>query len=123
MHYWDAVLAFVVAMVVAALLTPFAAKLAWRYHAVSMPSERGLAERTTPLWGGLAILAGVLIAAALWMPATINLPRSAHTLRGSVNTVHTWVVLAGACLIPRVGPNADRRAQHPAGQLPRQIGA
>ena len=52
MHYWDAVFAFAVAMVVAAVLTPFAAKLAWRYHAVSLPSERGLSQRTTPLREG-----------------------------------------------------------------------
>src|SRR5947209_1907420 len=123
MHYWDAVLAFVVAMVVAALLTPFAAKLAWRYHAVSMPSERGLAQRTTPLWGGLAILAGVLIACALFMPATIKLPRAAHALPGSVNTVDTWVVLAGACLIAVVGAIDDRRALPPLVKLIGQIGA
>ena len=103
MHYWDAVFAFVVAMVVAAVLTPFAARLAVRYHAVSMPSERGLSRSTTPLWGGLAILVGVLVASALWMPATIRLPRAAHQLPGEVNTVHTWVVIAGACLITLVG--------------------
>ena len=123
MHYWDAVLAFVAAMVVAAVLTPFAARLAWRYHAVSMPSERGLAERTTPLWGGLAILVGVLVASALWMPATIKLPRAAHQLPGSVNTVHTWVVLAGAILIALVGAIDDRRALPPLVKLVGQIGA
>ena len=51
MHYWDAVFAFLVAMAVAALLTPFAARLARRIGAIAMPSERGLAERTTPLLG------------------------------------------------------------------------
>jgi UDP-GlcNAc:undecaprenyl-phosphate GlcNAc-1-phosphate transferase len=123
MHYWDAVLAFVAAMIVAGVLTPFAARLAWRYHAVSMPSERGLAERTTPLWGGLAILVGVLVASALWMPATIKLPRAAHQLPGSVNTVHTWVVLAGAVLIALVGAVDDRRALPPLVKLVGQIGA
>jgi UDP-GlcNAc:undecaprenyl-phosphate GlcNAc-1-phosphate transferase len=123
MHYWDAVFAFVVAMVVAAVLTPFAARLAWQYHAVSMPSERGLAERTTPLWGGLAILAGVLIASALWMPATIRLPRAAHSLRGEVTTVHTWVVLAGACVIALVGAIDDKRALPPLVKLLGQIAA
>ena len=38
-----------------------------------MPSERGLAERATPALGGLAILAGVLVAAVLWLPSTISL--------------------------------------------------
>ena len=91
MHYWDAVFAFVVAMAVAAILTPFAARLALRYHAVSMPSERGLSQRTTPLWGGLAILAGVLVAAALWMPATIG-SRARRTRRAvrSASYTHGW---------------------------------
>jgi UDP-GlcNAc:undecaprenyl-phosphate/decaprenyl-phosphate GlcNAc-1-phosphate transferase len=123
MHYWDAVFAFVVAMVVAAVLTPFAARLAWRYGAVSMPSERGLSQRTTPLWGGLAILAGVLIASALWMPATIRLPRGAHQAPGQVSIVHTWAVLGGACLIAVVGAIDDRRALPPLLKLAGQIGA
>src|SRR5258708_32369236 len=107
MHYWDAVLGFVVALVVAAVLTPFAARLATRYHAVSMPSERGLSERTTPLWGGLAILAGVLIASVLWMPATIRLGHAAHEARGAVTVVHTWWVMAGAGPITLVGAVGD----------------
>ena len=123
MHYWDAVLAFVVAMVVAAVLTPLAAKLAWRYGAVSMPSERGLSQRTTPLWGGLAILAGVLIASAVWMPDTIRLPRGAHQAPGAVTIVHTWAVLGGACLIALVGAIDDRRALPPLVKLVGQIGA
>src|SRR5436305_10344328 len=73
MRYWDAAFAFLAAMAVAAALTPLTARLAWRVGAVVMPSERGLAERPTPALGGLAILAGVLVAAAFWLPATINL--------------------------------------------------
>src|SRR5207302_2562607 len=69
-RYWDAVFAFLVAMALAAALTPSAAALAQRLGAVAQPSERGLAQRQTPLLGGLAILAGVLLAATLWMPAT-----------------------------------------------------
>src|SRR5438270_13722920 len=99
MHYWDAVFAFVVAMAVAAILTPFAARLALRYHAVSMPSERGLSERTTPLWGGLAILAGVLIVRALWMPEESGLARAAHEGRGTVDVVHTWWLVAAVILM------------------------
>src|SRR5947208_15240459 len=101
MHYIDAVLAFVVAMVVAALLTPPAARLAWRVGAIAMPSERGLATRSTPLLGGLAILIGVLVAGAIWLPDTIRLPRTPHA-RGSGGTVDTWAVLAGAAPITLV---------------------
>ena len=44
MRVLDAVLAFVVAMAVAAVLTPLAARLARRVGAVDMPRERGLAS-------------------------------------------------------------------------------
>ena len=81
MHYWDAVFAFLVAMGVAFVLTPLAARLARRVDAVSTPNERGLAEHATPLLGGLAILAGVLLAAVLWMPAVIRLHPIAHAGR------------------------------------------
>ena len=98
MRYSDAVLAFFVAMAIAAALTPLAAKLAWRVGAVSRPSERGLSNRETPLLGGIAILIGVLIAAAIWMPETIKLPRTAHAGH-TISIVHTWTILAGAVLI------------------------
>src|ERR1039458_3308015 len=87
--YLDAVLAFVVAMAVATVLTPIAARIARRVGAVSMPSERGLSQRTTPLLGGLAILAGVLLASALWLPATIKLAPTAHAVRGSAGIAPT----------------------------------
>ena len=41
MHYWDAVFAFLVAMGVAFVLTPLAARLARRVNAVVDPDERG----------------------------------------------------------------------------------
>src|SRR6516162_1103081 len=103
MRYRDAVLAFVVAMLVATVLTPLAGKLARRVGAVNMPSDRGLGQRETPLLGGLAILAGVLVAAAIWMPETIILPRPPHAALGQRPTVDTGWVLAGACLITLVG--------------------
>ena len=40
-----------------------------RVGAVDEPRERGLADRPTPLFGGLAMLAGILVAAALFMPS------------------------------------------------------
>jgi UDP-GlcNAc:undecaprenyl-phosphate GlcNAc-1-phosphate transferase len=64
----DALWAFLVALAVAALVTPVVARLAVRVGAVDEPRERGLAARSTPLLGGLAILAGVLVAAAIWLP-------------------------------------------------------
>jgi UDP-GlcNAc:undecaprenyl-phosphate GlcNAc-1-phosphate transferase len=64
----DAIWAFLVALAVAAVVTPLVARLAVRVGAVDEPRDRGLSARATPLLGGLAILAGVLVAAALWLP-------------------------------------------------------
>jgi len=123
MQYLHAAFAFVVAMVVATVLTPIAARLARRIGAVSMPSERGLAQRVTPLLGGLAILAGVLVASALWLPTTIKLPHTAHAVPGSSGTVHTWTILAGAALITLVGAIDDWHALSPLLKLLGQIAA
>ena len=123
MKYLDAGLAFVVAMVVAAALTPLAARLAWKIGALSMPSERGLARRTTPLLGGLAILAAVVLAAALWMPDVIKLPHTAHGPRGAGGTVHTWTIIAGACLITLIGAIDDWHDLPPLLKLIGQVAA
>jgi UDP-GlcNAc:undecaprenyl-phosphate GlcNAc-1-phosphate transferase len=121
--YLDAVLAFVVAMAVATVLTPVAAGLARRLGAIDRLSERGLAQRETPLLGGLAILAGVLIAAAIWLPKEIALPHAAHGLPGSSGTVHSWTVIAGACVITLVGAIDDWHALPPLLKLLGQIAA
>jgi UDP-GlcNAc:undecaprenyl-phosphate GlcNAc-1-phosphate transferase len=123
MRYRDAVLAFVVAMLVATVLTPLAGKLARRVGAVNMPSDRGLGQRETPLLGGLSILAGVLVAAAIWMPETIILPRPPHAALGPRPTVDTGWVLAGACLITLVGSIDDIRPLQPIVKLLGQIAA
>jgi UDP-GlcNAc:undecaprenyl-phosphate/decaprenyl-phosphate GlcNAc-1-phosphate transferase len=123
MRYWDAVFAFLVAMAVAALLTPLAARIARRIGAVDKPNDRGLARMETPLLGGIAILAGVLVAAAIWMPATIHLPRIPGAARGFAGTVHTWAIVAGACVIALVGAIDDARDLRPQWKLLGQIAA
>ncbi len=123
MRYWDAVFSFVVAMVVAASLTPLAARLARRIGAVDRMSERGLAQRETPLLGGLAILAGVLVAAAIWLPETIRLARVPHAAPGSGGTVHTWTLVAGAVLITLVGAIDDVWDLPPLAKLLGQVAA
>ncbi|MBV9049945.1 MAG: undecaprenyl/decaprenyl-phosphate alpha-N-acetylglucosaminyl 1-phosphate transferase [Solirubrobacterales bacterium] len=123
MRYWDAVFSFVIAMVVAGSLTPVAARLARRIGAVDRLSERGLAERQTPLLGGLAILAGVLLAAAIWMPETIKLARVPHAAAASGGVVHTWTVVAGAVLITLVGAIDDVWDLPPLAKLLGQIAA
>jgi UDP-GlcNAc:undecaprenyl-phosphate GlcNAc-1-phosphate transferase len=123
MHYRDAVFAFLVAMAVALLLTPFAARLAWRVRATAKPSERGLATKETPLLGGLAILLGVLIAAAIWLPSEITLPHVTHGKPGPGGTVDTWAVLTGAGLIALVGALDDAIDLPPLAKLVGQIAA
>ena len=91
MNELDAVFAFLVALAVAAVTTPLAARLAFRVGAVDEPRDRGLASRVTPLLGGLAILAGVLVASAIWLPIT-------DETRG---------ILLGAALIALVGAIDD----------------
>src|ERR1700753_3861700 len=120
MRYMDAVYAFLVATAVAALLTPLAGRLAQRVGAISYPSERGLARTPTPELGGLAILAGVLVAAAIWLPSTFTLARPPHGVGG---TVHTWVVLAGGVLIALIGAIDDAKDLKPVIKLLGQIAA
>ena len=103
----DALFAFLVALGVAALATPPVAALARRLGAVDEPRERGLAARTTPLLGGLAILAGVLAAAAIWLPA-------GQETRG---------ILAGAALIALVGALDDVLELGPGVKLAGQVAA
>ena len=123
MRYWDAGLSFVVAALIAAALTPLAARLARRIGAVDIPRERGLAWRETPLLGGLAILGAVLVAVAIWMPDTITLPRTAHAARGVVTKADTMGLIIGACLIALVGAIDDIRDLPPLVKLVGQVGA
>jgi UDP-GlcNAc:undecaprenyl-phosphate GlcNAc-1-phosphate transferase len=103
----DALLGCLVAFVVATVLTRPVAALARRAGLVDLPRERGLAERPTPLLGGLAIYAGVLIAGLLFLPATDR-----------------WrAVLAGATLITIVGAIDDWRDLSPVWKLSGQLAA
>ncbi len=65
----DALYAFLVAAAVTALLTPLTMRFARAVGAIDEPRERGLSDRPTPLLGGLAIFAGALVAALIWLPA------------------------------------------------------
>ncbi|HWK17644.1 MAG TPA: MraY family glycosyltransferase [Solirubrobacteraceae bacterium] len=109
MRYWDAVFAFLVAMAVAALLTPLAARVARRVDAVDKPKDRGLANKETPLLGGIAILLGVLVAAIIWMPQSNSMP--------------TRAILLGAVVITLVGVIDDIWDLQPWLKLIGQIGA
>ncbi len=89
----DALLGFVVALVVAAASTPVVARLARRVGAIDHPRDRGLGAAPTPLLGGLGIFAAVAIAGLLLLPATERY-RS---------------ILAGAAIVTAVGALDDIR--------------
>ncbi|HEY2632179.1 MAG TPA: MraY family glycosyltransferase [Solirubrobacteraceae bacterium] len=106
----DALYAFLTAAVVAALVTPFTMRLATRVGAVDEPRERGLSDRATPLLGGLAIFAGVLVAMLAFLPA------------GYGEDPELWHgVLIAAALITLVGALDDRFDLHPLAKLAGQI--
>ncbi|HEY6759629.1 MAG TPA: MraY family glycosyltransferase [Baekduia sp.] len=105
----DAVYAFVVAFVVATLLTPLTARFARRVGAVDQPKARGLGRESTPLLGGLAIFAGALVAGLLFIETT-----------SKTHDRFVGIVIGGA-LITLVGAIDDRFDLHPAVKLLGQI--
>jgi UDP-GlcNAc:undecaprenyl-phosphate/decaprenyl-phosphate GlcNAc-1-phosphate transferase len=100
-----AIYACLVAFAAAALLTPVAARFARRLGAVDGLKERGLASEATPLFGGLAIFAGVLVAALLFM-------HESERTRG---------ILVAAALITLVGAWDDVRDLPPGVKLLGQV--
>jgi UDP-GlcNAc:undecaprenyl-phosphate/decaprenyl-phosphate GlcNAc-1-phosphate transferase len=64
----DALAGFATALAVCFLLTPPVGRVATRLGVVNQLSDRGLADRPTPLLGGFAILVATLVAAAVWLP-------------------------------------------------------
>jgi UDP-GlcNAc:undecaprenyl-phosphate GlcNAc-1-phosphate transferase len=105
---WDAVAAGTAAAVVAAALTPLSSTFARRVGAIDEPRGRGLADKPTPRLGGLAIFAGVLLAALIWLP---------------VGEERWRAICAGAALITLVGALDDVFDLHPAVKLAGQLAA
>src|SRR3712207_1934355 len=103
----DALAAAVVAAAITAALTPVIGRVARRLGAVDRPRERGLSERMTPLLGGVAIFAGVIVAALLWVPTDGPYP----------------AILTGAALITIVGAADDVLDLHPVVKLAGQVAA
>jgi UDP-GlcNAc:undecaprenyl-phosphate GlcNAc-1-phosphate transferase len=97
-----ALLGFLVAFATAAALTPVTARFATRIGAIDQPKSRGLGEGSTPLLGGLAMLAAVLLASLL---VTDPSPVVSDRVNG---------ILLGAVVIALVGAVDDRFDLHPA---------
>ena len=100
-----AAFAFLTAFAVATLLTPLVAHAARRVGAVDPVRERGLARQGTPLLGGIAILAGALVSALVFLPQTPELR----------------TVLLAAALITAIGVVDDMRDLPPAVKLAGQV--
>ncbi|HEY7891515.1 MAG TPA: MraY family glycosyltransferase [Solirubrobacteraceae bacterium] len=110
----DALYAFLTAAVVVAVATPLTMRFATRVGAIDQPRERGLSDRPTPLLGGLAIFAGILIAGLLWLPAGYG--------SGADRSPQLWQgVLIGAGVITVVGAFDDRFDLSPWVKLAGQI--
>jgi UDP-GlcNAc:undecaprenyl-phosphate/decaprenyl-phosphate GlcNAc-1-phosphate transferase len=106
----EALYAFLLALAVAALLTPFTMRLARAVGAIDEPRERGLSEKATPLLGGLAIFGGVFVAVLAFLPA------------GYGKDDQLWHgVLLAAAVITAVGALDDRYELHPAAKFAGQL--
>jgi UDP-GlcNAc:undecaprenyl-phosphate GlcNAc-1-phosphate transferase len=68
MNEFEAVAAFAVAAVVTLVMTPLTGRLAVRVGAIDLPRDRDLHDAPVPSLGGLAILAGVLVSALIFLP-------------------------------------------------------
>jgi UDP-GlcNAc:undecaprenyl-phosphate GlcNAc-1-phosphate transferase len=108
----DALYAFLAAAVVTALLTPLTMRFARAAGAIDEPRERGLSDRPTPLLGGLAIFAGVLLAGLIWLPTGYAREEQPQLWHG---------VLLAAAVITVVGALDDRFDLHPALKLLGQV--
>jgi UDP-GlcNAc:undecaprenyl-phosphate GlcNAc-1-phosphate transferase len=111
----DALYAFLVAAGVTAVLTPLTMRFARAVGAVDTPRERGLSERSVPLLGGLAIFAGTLVAALIWLPASEPSSGTGH------GTLRWYGVFLAAAVITVVGALDDRFELHPILKLAGQI--
>lgn len=103
----DALFAFLVAAALAWLLVVPTERLARRIKAIDHPKERSLHQAPTPKLGGLAILAGVLVAGAIWLPWDAE----------------TRAILGGAAAIAALGVLDDVFELPAAPKLVGQIGA
>jgi UDP-GlcNAc:undecaprenyl-phosphate GlcNAc-1-phosphate transferase len=107
MNEIEAVAGFAVAAVVTLVTTPLTARLAVRLGAIDLPRDRDLHEAPVPRLGGLAILAGILVAAIIFVPLDDQ----------------TRAILGGALVAAAVGSIDDLYDLPPAAKLVGQIAA
>ncbi|HVD58773.1 MAG TPA: MraY family glycosyltransferase [Thermoleophilaceae bacterium] len=105
----DALWAFLVAALIAFAVTPPTARLARRMGVLHQPRDRDLHDRPVPGLGGLAILAAVVVAALVFLPAGME----------------TRGIVGGAIAIALIGAVDDARPDglHPFVKLVGQFAA
>jgi UDP-GlcNAc:undecaprenyl-phosphate GlcNAc-1-phosphate transferase len=105
----DALWAFLVAALTAIAVTPLTARLARRMRVLHQPRDRDLHDQPVPGLGGLAILAAVVLAALVFLPA-------GRETRG---------IVGGAIAIALIGALDDARpgGLHPFVKLAGQFAA
>lgn len=106
---------FLVAAVIAYLLTPYVGKLAARAGAVAMPRARDIHEGAIPRWGGIAIVValGGAVAVVWWVASQLGVPLA--TTPGAKRAVEG--VLLGTLLVAVVGALDDVYDLSPGLQL------
>ena len=68
--YKFALLCFVTAFIVTMITIPFIIKLANKYKFYDLPNERKVHTVPVPTMGGIAVIAGMMVALLLWLPFT-----------------------------------------------------
>jgi UDP-GlcNAc:undecaprenyl-phosphate GlcNAc-1-phosphate transferase len=101
---YDMILAAILAALVAVMATPQVKRLAFRAGVVREPRSRDAHDKPTPLWGGLAMFAGFMIAVLAMrlithQELTVAVGRGQHPVLG---------ILLGAMVIATVGLLDDR---------------
>ncbi len=82
-----------------------------------VPVRARLARKPTPLLGGLAILTGFIIAAAIWLPDAIHLKAPLRAAPDYFAVAHKWPLIGGAALITLIGAIDDIRELKPIVKL------
>lgn len=114
-------LAFIVAAILAALLTDPIKRLAARFGAVAVPRERDVHKKPIPRWGGIAMYAGFVLTLGL-VYVYIYLDR-VHFPWSHQQLIQYAGVLLGATLVAVVGMLDDKYELSAAWQSLALIGA
>jgi len=110
------IFAFISSFLITLIFTPLAGVAALRFNAVDSPSGRKVHKNKIPLWGGLAVFAGIfgsiLLLKFIYPSFGINAGGSGKLLEG---------IIAGAVFITVLGVVDDLRGMNPVTKLFGQV--